>query len=127
MDSGLLLHWSDVAQRRRLSCGNCLRCANEGSRLPKQGVCFASGSDSAVGRPGGAKEHAVAQIGGYLNHSGGSSSSLLSGFGGSSRSSAPATDCNLRRNTAFQGSAATSVVLATKAGFVAIISSKMAC
>jgi hypothetical protein len=125
MDSGLLLlHWSDVAQRRRLSCGNRLRCANEGSRLPKQGVCFASGSDSAVG---GAKEHAVAQIGGYLNHSGGSSSSRLSGFGGSSRSSAPAIDCNLRRNTAFQGSAATSVVLATKAGFVAIISSKMAC
>jgi hypothetical protein len=37
MDSRLLLHWSDVAQRRRLSCGNCLRCANEGSRLPKQG------------------------------------------------------------------------------------------
>jgi hypothetical protein len=35
-----------------------------------QGVCFASGSDTAVGRPGGAKEHAVAQIGGYLNHSG---------------------------------------------------------
>ena len=35
MDSRLLLHWSDVAQRRRLSCGNCLRCANEGSRLPK--------------------------------------------------------------------------------------------
>ena len=54
MDSRLLLHWSDVAQRRRLSCGNCLRCANEGSRLPKQGVCFASSSDSAVGRPGGA-------------------------------------------------------------------------
>ena len=67
MDSRLLLLWSDVAQRRRLSCGNCLRCANEGSRLPKQGVCFASSSDSAVGRPGGAKEHAVAQIGGYLN------------------------------------------------------------
>jgi hypothetical protein len=92
-----------------------------------QGVCFAIGSDTAVGRPGGDKEHAVAQFGGYLNHSGGSSSSRLSGFGGSSRSSAPATDCNLRRNTAFQDSAATSVVLAAKAGFVAIISSKMAC
>jgi hypothetical protein len=33
----------------------------------------------------------------------------------------------VRCNTAFEGSAATSVILATKAGFVAIISSKMAC
>ena len=71
----------------------------------------------------GAKEHALAQIGGYLNHSGGSSP----GCSGSSRSSASATACNVRRNTVFQGSSATSVVLATKAGFVAIILSKMAC
>ena len=34
---------------------------------------------------------------------------------------------HVRRNTAFQGSSATSFVLATKAGFVAIIPSKMAC
>ena len=69
----------------------------------------------------------VAQIGGHLNDSEGSSSSRLSGCGGSSRSSAPVTAWNVRRNTAFQRSSATSVVLATKAGFVAIIPSKMAC
>jgi hypothetical protein len=72
-------------------------------------------------------EQACAQIGGYLNHSGASSTSRLSECGGSSRSSAPATACNVRRNTAFQGCSVTSVVLATKAGFVAIILSKMAC
>jgi hypothetical protein len=33
----------------------------------------------------------------------------------------------VRRNTAFQGSSATSVVLATKTGFIAIIPTKMAC
>ena len=43
---------------------------------------------------------------------GGSSTSQLSWCGGSSRSSAPATACNVRRNTAFQGSSVTSVVLA---------------
>ena len=91
-----------------------------------QGVCSAIGSDTARSARD-AKEHAAAQIGGYLNHSGGSSSSRLSGCGGSSRSSAPATACNVRRNTALKGSSATSVVLATKAGFVVIIPSKMAC
>jgi hypothetical protein len=34
---------------------------------------------------------------------------------------------HVRRNTVFQGSSATSVVLAINAGFVAIILSKMAC
>ena len=91
-----------------------------------QGVCFAIGSDTARSARG-AKEHAAAQIGGYLNHSGGSSSSRLSGCGGSSRSSAPAIACNVWRNTAFQGSSETSVVLVTKAGFVVIIPSKIAC
>jgi hypothetical protein len=91
-----------------------------------QGVRFAIGSDTARSARG-AKEHAAAQMGGYLNHSGGSSSSRLSGCGGSSRSSAPATACNMRRNTAFQDSSVISVVLVAKAGLVVIIPSKMAC
>jgi hypothetical protein len=42
-------------------------------------------------------------------------------------SSAPATTCNVQRNTVLEGSSATSIVLAVNVGFVAIILSKMAC
>jgi hypothetical protein len=78
-------------------------------------------------QPEMARGQALSQIGGNLNHSRGSSTSRSSGCSGTSRSSAPATACKGRRNTALQGSSATGVVLATKAGFVAIIPSKMAC
>jgi hypothetical protein len=83
--------------------------------------CFRGAFSKTRRSARGAKEHALAQIGGYLNHSRGEFDLPIERV---RRDQPVERACNVRRNTALQGSSATSVVLAANAGFVAIIPSK---